>query len=293
MSTASATPVPASALRIVIADDEPIARRGLRAMLEECGVQVVAECGDGESAARAIERERPDAAFLDVQMPELTGFDVLQSLRARGVAIPLTVFATAFDEFAVRAFEVNAIDYLVKPFTDVRVHAAVARLRDTIGTRRADALHERFEQRLEALLATMTGGTAGHAGGHVASAPTVTEGAAPRYDARLVIPERGRTVVVPVDEVSWIEADDYYVTVHAAGRRHLWRESLAALEERLDPRRFVRVHRSAIVNVDRVREVEHGRDGRATVRLDTGVRVPVSRSRRDEVLERLVPGREG
>lgn len=288
MSTASTTPVAASALRIVIADDEPIARRGLRAMLEECGVQVVAECGDGESAARAIERERPDAAFLDVQMPELTGFDVLQSLRARGVAIPLTVFATAFDEFAVRAFEVNAIDYLVKPFTDVRVHAAVARLRDTIGARRAGALHERFEQRLEALLATMAGAAAGHAGG----ALTATAGAAPRYDARLVIPERGRTVVVPVDEVSWIEADDYYVTVHAARRRHLWRESLAALEERLDPRRFVRVHRSAIVNVDRVREVEHGRDGRATVRLDTGVRVPVSRSRRDEVLERLVPGRE-
>lgn len=288
MSTSSTTPVPASSLRIVIADDEPIARRGLRAMLEECGVQVVAECGDGESAARAIERERPDAAFLDVQMPELTGFDVLQSLRARGVAIPLTVFATAFDEFAVRAFEVNAIDYLVKPFTDVRVHAAVARLRDTIGTRRADALHERFEQRLEALLATMAGGTERRS----ATASAVTEGAAPRYDARLVIPERGRTVVVPVDEVSWIEADDYYVTVHAAGRRHLWRESLAALEARLDPRRFVRVHRSAIVNVDRVREVEHGRDGRATVRLDTGVRVPVSRSRRDEVLERLVPARE-
>jgi len=289
VSTTPTAPVAASALRIVIADDEPIARRGLRAMLEECGVQVVAECGDGGSAARAIERERPDAAFLDVQMPELTGFDVLQSLRARGVAIPLTVFATAFDEFAVRAFEVNAIDYLVKPFTDVRVHAAVARLRDTIGARRADALHERFEQRLEALLATMAGGAGGHAG----SALAATEGAAPRYDARLVIPERGRTVVVPVDEVSWIEADDYYVTVHAAGRRHLWRESLAALEERLDPRRFVRVHRSAIVNVDRVREVEHGRDGRATVRLDTGVRVPVSRSRRDEVLERLVPGRDG
>ena len=287
------TPVPASALRIVIADDEPIARRGLRAMLEECGAQVVAECGDGESAARAIERESPDAAFLDVQMPELTGFDVLQSLRARGVALPLTVFATAFDEFAVRAFEVNAIDYLVKPFTDVRVHAAVARLRDTIGARRADALHERFEQRFEQRLETLLATMAGGASGGTASAPAATEITAPRYDARLVIPERGRTVVVPVNEVSWIEADDYYVTVHASGRRHLWRESLAALEERLDPRQFVRVHRSAIVNVDRVREVEHGRDGRAAVRLDTGVWVPVSRSRRDEVLERLVPGRDG
>jgi two-component system LytT family response regulator len=283
--------LPASpALRIVIADDEPIARRGLRAMLDECGVQVVAECGDGASAVRAIEREQPDATFLDVQMPEMTGFDVLQALAARGVPLPLTVFATAFDEFAVRAFEVNAIDYLVKPFTDVRVHAAVARLRESVGTRRADALHER----LEALLATLAGGGAaqgsarGFAGGEDAS-----PGATPAYDSRLVIPERGRTIVVPVGEVSWIEADDYYVTVHAAGRRHLWRESLGALEERLDPRQFVRVHRSAIVNVDRVREVEHGRDGRATVRLDSGARVPVSRSRRDDVLERLSPGRSG
>lgn len=270
-----------SALRIVIADDEPIARRGLRAMLEECGAQVVAECGDGASAAGAIEREQPDAAFLDVQMPELTGFDVLQALRARGVALPLTVFATAYDEFAVRAFEVNAIDYLVKPFTDVRVHAAVERLRESVASRRGgraeDQLEQRLEQRLEALLATLE--SAGRA-----------RPAVPSYETRLMIPERGRTVVVPVDEVSWIEADDYYVTVHAAGRRHLWRESLGALEERLDPRRFVRVHRSAIVNVDRVREIEHGRDGRAVVRLDSGARVPVSRSRRDEVLERLAPG---
>ena len=271
--------VGAPSLRIVIADDEPIARRGLRAMLEECGVDVVAECGDGASAAGAIERERPDAAFLDVQMPELTGFDVLQALRARGIALPLTVFATAYDEFAVRAFEVNAIDYLVKPFTDARVHAAVARLRESVASRRGGArIEQQLEQRLEALLATLE------------SVARVRPGA-PAYETRLVIPERGRTVVVPVDEVSWIEADDYYVTVHAAGRRHLWRESLGALEERLDPRRFVRVHRSAIVNVDRVREIEHGRDGRAVVRLDSGARVPVSRSRRDEVLERLAPGR--
>jgi two-component system LytT family response regulator len=280
MSAARAAAPILPALRIVIADDEPIARRGLRAMLEECGVQVVAECGDGASAAGAIERERPDAAFLDVQMPELTGFDVLQALRARGVALPLTVFATAYDEFAVRAFEVNAIDYLVKPFTDARVHAAVARVRESVAARQGDG--GRLEQRLEALLATL------ESAGRVRGGPGGAE--PPAYETRLVIPERGRTVVVPVDEVSWIEADDYYVTVHAAGRRHLWRESLGALEERLDPRRFVRVHRSAIVNVDRVREIEHGRDGRATVRLDSGARVPVSRSRRDEVLDRLAPG---
>lgn len=267
-------------LRVVIADDEPIARRGLRSILSECGVAVLAEAGDGRSAVTAIERERPDAVFLDVQMPELTGFDVLAELRSRSAGVtplPLVVFATAYDDFAVRAFEVHAVDYLVKPFTDGRVHAAVERLREVVGTRRADELHDR----LEALLASLGGGSG--------AAPAVA--AAPAYDARLVIPERGRTVVVPVGEVSWIEADDYYVTVHAAGRRHLWRESLAALEQRLDPRRFVRVHRSAIVNVDRVREVEHGRDGRAVVRLDGGARVPVSRSRRDEVLARLAPGR--
>lgn len=265
-------------LRVVIADDEPIARRGLRSMLTECGVAVLAEAGDGRSAVTAIERERPDAVFLDVQMPELTGFDVLTELRTRSagaMALPLVVFATAYDDFAVRAFEVHAVDYLVKPFTDVRVHAAVGRLREVVGTRRADELHDR----LEALLASL--------GGAPGASPAAA--AAPAYDARLVIPERGRTVVVPVGEVSWIEADDYYVTVHAAGRRHLWRESLAALEQRLDPRRFVRVHRSAIVNVDRVREVEHGRDGRATIRLDGGARVPVSRTRRDEVLARLEP----
>jgi two-component system LytT family response regulator len=270
-------------LRVVIADDEPIARRGLRSMLVECGVLVLAEAGDGRSAVTAIERERPDAVFLDVQMPELTGFDVLAELRARSggaTTLPLVVFATAYDDFAVRAFEVHAVDYLVKPFTDVRVHAAVGRLREVVGTRRADELHDRLEALLTSLGGAQTGG----------AMPGASVAPVPAYDARLVIPERGRTVVVPVGEVSWIEADDYYVTVHAAGRRHLWRESLAALEQRLDPRRFVRVHRSAIVNVDRVREVEHGRDGRATIRLDGGARVPVSRTRRDDVLARLEPG---
>lgn len=246
-------------LRAIVADDEPAARRGLGQVLAQLGVQVIADTADGPSTIEAVIAHRPDALFLDVQMPGLTGIDVCDALIARGVPMPRLVFVTAYDTFAIRAFELNALDYLLKPIVEDRVRAAVARCRDAS----ASVEDRDLRLRLEALMRP----------------------AAPPQ--RLVIPEGSRVVVVPESEVVWIEADDYYVTVHTTARSHLWRESLSALEARLDPLAFVRVHRSAIVRIDQVRELRRAADGGAVLRVATGHSVPISRSRRAEVKARF------
>jgi two-component system LytT family response regulator len=247
------------ALRVVVADDEPAARRGLRQILSEHGVKVVAEAADGPSTIDAVLENRPDALFLDVQMPGLTGLDVCDALVARRALMPHIVFVTAYDAFAIRAFEVSALDYLLKPISDERVRATIERCRDASRSR-----HDRdLRLRLEALMRQAT----------------------PRQ--QLVIPEGARVTIVPESDVVWIEADDYYVTVHTTARSHLWRESLTALEGRLDPTAFVRVHRSAIVRIDQVREIRQGADGSAVLRLTTGHSVPISRGRRADVKARF------
>jgi two-component system LytT family response regulator len=254
-------------IRALIVDDEPLARRGIRQLLErESDVVVIGEARNGREALRSMRAGSPDLVFLDVQMPEVDGFGVLRAIGAE--RMPHVVFVTAYDEFAVRAFETHAIDYLVKPLREARFAEAVQRVRDRMSSAQAVAL----SQRLSALLATADGDR--------------TKPFAERL-RRLVVPTSTGELVLDVDEIDWIEADDYYAAVHTRGRRHLIRESLSSLEKRLDPAQFVRAHRSAIVSLSRVREVRTDVPGDAALMLRDGTRVPVSRRRREQVLEQL------
>jgi two-component system, LytTR family, response regulator len=233
-----------TAIRVVIVDDEPLARRGIRQLLaHHDDVEIAGEARNGLEAVDMLKGLAPDLVFLDVQMPELDGFAVLRHLDADRV--PAVIFVTAHDTFAVRAFDQHAVDYLVKPVHEQRFHESVARARD----------------RLRASSRTMP---------------------MPR---RIVIGTGGMDLVFDLDEIDWIEADDYYAAVHARGRRYLLRESLASLEARLDPERFVRVHRSAIVNLEHVREVRSAPS--SAVVLRDGMELPLSRRRREHVTQAI------
>jgi two-component system LytT family response regulator len=245
-------------IRALLVDDEALSRRGIRQLLvAHPDVDVVGECRDGRAAVAAISESSPDLLFLDIQMPELDGFGVIrEAAAARGVgALPLTVFLTAFEEFALDAFDVEAVDYLVKPVSEQRFDEAMRRVRRRL------ALPASANQGAASSTAT----AASHAPSHL-----------------LVATSRGQRII-PLGEIDWIGADDYYVAVHAGGRRHLLRESMASLATRLDHARFVRVHRGAMVNIDRIREL---RD--AEVVLQDGTRLPVSRRRRPALMAALV-----
>lgn len=252
-------------IRVVIADDEPLARRGIRQLLAaHPDTTVVGEARNGREALRLLGAADPDLLFLDVQMPELDGFDVL---RERGAhRMPAIVFVTAHDEFAVRAFETHAIDYLVKPLEEARFADAMERVRERMRSTAAVEL----SGRLAALLASR-------------QSSSLPARAAPR---RLIVPTSKGRLLIDVREIDWIEADDYYSAVHAGGRRHLVRRSLASLERGLRAARFVRVHRKALVNLERVREVR-SENGEMVLILTDRSRIPVSRRRREHVAREM------
>jgi two-component system, LytTR family, response regulator len=237
-------------IRVLIVDDEPLARRGIRQLLaHEPDVVVVGECRDGRAALAALDTLSPDLVFLDVQMPEMDAFAVI---RERGVdRMPLVVFVTAYDAFAVRAFEAQALDYLVKPLIAARFAAAMARVRERIRARDVVDL----AGRLSAVLSSTAPGA-------------------------VVVGTASGAVVVDASTIDWIEAEDYYSRIHAGGAQHLIRESLASLRRRLDASQFVRVHRGALVRLDRIREVRATPNGQTVVLLRDGTTVPVSRRRR-------------
>jgi two-component system LytT family response regulator len=272
--TTPSRPVPD--IRVLVVDDEPLARRALRQLIApHADLTVVGECRDGREALRALSALTPDLVFLDVQMPEIGGFDVV---REWGVErMPPIVFVTAYDEFAVRAFEVQAVDYLLKPITADRFDAAVARVR----RRMREAVDVEWSRRLVALVAT-------HPDGAAAGSLTPPASAA----ARLVVRVGNREIIVPVTDVDYVTADDVYSVLHVGAKQHLLREPLSALEQRLDPRQFVRLHRSALVNMSRVRELRQLENGEKAVVLASGAMLPVSRRRREEVERALlgVPG---
>jgi two-component system LytT family response regulator len=239
-------------LRVVVVEDEPAARRLLVNLLSaHADVCVVDQCRNGKQAVAAIGAARPDLVFLDIKLPELDGFGVIEQIGAEHM--PPIVFVTAFDEFAVRAFDVHALDYLVKPFSDVRFEATLQRAR-----RR---LVETQASRLRALIDDDRG-------------DQLT-----RFSVRL----GSRSVVVAARDVEWIEAQDYQVVLHVGAATHLVRHSIRALEARLDPRRFVRINRSAIVNLDHVRLLERRPVANWTVSLSHGTELQVSRRRRAAV----------
>jgi two-component system, LytTR family, response regulator len=250
-------------IRALIADDEPLAREGLRALLAgEPDVVIVAECADGADAVARIAALRPDLVFLDIQMPELTGFDVM---RAIGVdAVPAVIFVTAYDQYALEAFHVHAVDYLLKPANEERFAVAM---------RRARSLLEYDESRL--------------ARSRVASMLTAIEQQTSPRLARLVVRADGRTLVLKPDEIDHIEADGNYARLHMRERTILIRESLTDLEQQLDPARFIRVHRSTILNLDRVREIQTMFKGEHVVLTVNGARFPLSRKYRALLEDRL------
>ncbi|AHG89633.1 LytTr DNA-binding region [Gemmatirosa kalamazoonensis] len=269
----------AAPLRVLLVDDEPLVRRGLRTFLAaEPGVEVVGECRDGREALGAVRELSPDVMFLDVQMPELDGFGVLDALGPGDR--PAVVFVTAFDAYAIRAFDVHAVDYLLKPFDEPRFRTALERARERVAARRGAAAgvasvpHDPSRVALDALLAQLRGD------GRVAG----------DWLARIAVRETDRVTYVPVADVDWLEADDNYVRVHTRGGARLVRETLKALEARLDPRRFARIHRSAIVNLERVRELRPTFNGEYVVVLATGTRLTLSRGYRDAFFDRMGKG---
>jgi two-component system, LytTR family, response regulator len=259
-------------LRVLIVDDEPLARQGLRGIVSaEPGVIVAGECADGESAVARLAMEDVDVVLLDVQMPDLDGFEVLR--RTREEARPVVVFVTAHNHFAISAFEASAIDYVVKPFSDDRIRASLARARRQV--------EHRLSGDARAVLADLLA--------HVGQPSDAAEKPVARRPAdRIVVRSVGRVSFVRVADIVWISAADYYAELHTRdGKTHLVREALQRLEERLDPRTFVRIHRTAIVRIDQVAELRSQNGDGGVVVLRDGTRLPVSRSRREALESRL------
>ncbi len=246
------------AWRTLIVDDEPPARESLRLLLRPVrDFTIVGECGNGEDALDAVRALRPDVLFLDVQMPGMDGFDVLRQLGPS--AVPALVFVTAFDRYALQAFEQHALDYLLKPFSDERFAAVLDKLRTRLAERKLAGLGDRLRQMLDFR----------------------------QRSASLVVRDGSRTVILPLAEIVWIEAEDYCARIHLAARSVLVRESLRMLEQRLDDARFARVHRSAIVNVGCVRELSPLASGDQRLVLSNGIELRASRTHRADLLKKL------
>lgn len=252
-------------IRTVIIDDEPTARRGLRLLLAgDEQIEIVGEAADGVEAAELIRRERPALAFLDVQMPGCDGFQVLARV---GVGeAPVIVFVTAYDEHALRAFEVNAVDYLLKPYDDVRFGAALQRAKDAVRRRQGETVDARLNQLIDYLQS--------------ASDPADDRG-------RILLKSSGEIFFLKAEEIDWIEAEGDYMKFHVGGKTHLMRETMARLEARLDSSRFIRIHRSTIVNVDRMRKLSPLFAGEYAVILEDGTKLKLSRGYHERIASLL------
>lgn len=232
-------------IRALIVDDEPLARSNIAVLLrKQTDVEVIGECGSGAEALGEIRVTRPDLLFLDVQMPECDGFDVLEMLG--NDLPPAVVFVTAYDQYALRAFDAGALDYLLKPFDNARFELALTRAKERV---RAAKRGENEQRQLD----------------------------------RIVVKSAGEVSFVKVEDIDWIEAADYYACLHVGARNHLLRRSLAELENELDPNQFCRVHRSGIVNLNRVRSLKLHEDGEYEILLETGARVRLSRRYRKDL----------
>jgi two-component system, LytTR family, response regulator len=242
-------------VRVVIVDDEPLARSGVRARLSRFpDVEIAGEYGDGRAAVTAIRELSPDLVFLDIQMPDVNGFDVLRSLATD--RLPLIIFLTAYDQYALNAFDVHALDYLLKPIDDERFRRSVERARGYLSNQTAANLEGRIRKLL---------GLAGKKDGGI-------------YEEHFAAQIGHRIVIVRVEDVDWIEANGDYVTLHAGGKFHLLRQTMGWMENKLDPKRFLRIHRSAIVQAMKIRELVSLGNSEFMVRLNDGTEIKASRS---------------
>ena len=248
-------------IRALIVDDEPLGRRGiLRFLKNDPDVEVVAQCGDGQSAVGAILGSNPDLVFLDVQMPEMDGFEVIR--RVGPQKMPVTVFVTAYDRYAVRAFDANAIDYLLKPVGQARFERALARAKERMAESSREDVAERIVATLEQIKRQ------------------------DKYLDRLTVSENGRILFVKTKEIDWIEANGNYLRLHVGARTHEMRETLNSLVRKLDPRDFLRIHRSTIVNVHLIKEIQPWFHGYHLVLLQNGQELRMSRYQ-NEIAKRL------
>lgn len=256
-------------LQVLIVDDERAARQRLEDLLaREADVEVVGQATNGREAIEAMGRLAPDLVFLDVQMPGLTGLDVVREVGPEHM--PAVVFVTAYDQYAIEAFDVAAIDYLLKPYDDERFGQALARGREKLAAQAANDLQRR--------LATLLGGE---------SAPAAPGTAQSRYLERIGVDMRGQMRIVPVERIDFIRASGSYAELHVGEDTFVIREQMQALEERLDPSRFFRIHRSTIVQLDRVESLKYSAGGDYAVRLGDGRHLRVSRGRYEDLQERL------
>jgi two-component system LytT family response regulator len=249
-------------IRAVIADDEALARKFIRRMLkDDRDVEIVGECSNGKEAVATIRKQNPDVVFLDVQMPEMDGFAVLESIGTE--RLPEIIFATAYEQYAIRAFELHALDYLLKPFDQTRFKDAIKHAKERF---RSDRRSEGRTQ-ISALLESIKN--------------------KPQYLDRLMIKAGGRITFLSINEISWIQADDKYVHLHTGKISPMVRQTLSAMETQLDPKKFRRVHRSAIVNVRRIKELQPLFSGEHSILLEDGTKLILSRSYKDKLFEVL------
>ena len=247
---------------VLVVDDEPLARQGIRRLLEaDPEVEIIGECADGSEAIEAIRDKRPDIVCLDVQMPECDGFQVLEAIDEE--SMPIVIFITAYDQHAVRAFEVHALDYLLKPFEDERFSEALQRAKSQIAQEKTGET----VQKIARMLTAVRGGEA-------------------RHD-RIMVKSAVHITFLRVKEIDWVEAQGDYVSLHCQGKKHLIREKISDMEEQLPPDGFTRIHRSTLVNVARIKEMQPLFHGDYTVVLLDGTRLTMSRSFRDKVFQQL------
>src|SRR5215510_3883274 len=245
--------------KVLIADDEPLARRSLRRFLKPFPeFEVDAECGDGEATVTAIRARRPDLLFLDIQMPEMDGFEVIRSIGVE--SMPLTVFVTAYDRYALQAFEAQALDYLLKPFAEQRFRSTLFRARRNLDLGTALVSNEQLAQLLERICRQK------------------------EYVERIPVPDKGRFVFVKTQELDWIEAEGNYLRLHSHGASHLLRGNMNEMETKLDPARFMRIHRSTIVNLERVKELQPWFKGSHLVVMTNGQQLRLSRYQKEKLL---------
>jgi two-component system LytT family response regulator len=256
-------------IKTLIVDDEPIARRTIRDLLvPDPEIEIIGECSSGSEAVKFIRKKLPDLLFLDVQMPGMNGFEALE--RIEHEQIPAIVFVTAFDQYALKAFEMHALDYLLKPFTDKRFEEALRQAKTHVELREIN--------RLSQSLLTLLGDQVGRESPALKRKSLLT---------RFMIRSGGRVAFIKAHDVDWIAADDYYIKLHVGSKSHLLRVSMNELEEKLDAKTFLRIHRSAIVNLDRVKELQQNPNGEYVVVLKDGTELKLSRSRRER-LEQLL-----
>ena len=246
-------------LKALIVDDQAMAREHLRRLLkDEPDIEVVGQCASGKEAVEAVRKQAPDVIFLDVQMPGMSGFDVLAQLKG-GKKLPAVIFVTALNDFAVKAFEVHALDYLIKPADPARLKDAIERAKTQLSERQTGQITEQLANLLEDL----------KKGSHGAE--------------RLTVKSEGRVLIIKTDDVSWIEAADNYVKLHVGAESHLVRETMNAIEARLSPEKFLRISRSTIVNVERIKELQPLFHGEYVVILRDGTRLTLTRNYRDKL----------